>query len=608
MDRTLLGILTAFAALLLVVGLTFSRTVDPKADFSYVNETELKTLDPQLATGQPEGRVLEGLFEGLTRYDAKTLRPVPGVAKAWDVTLDGLRYTFHLREDARWSDGRRVTARDFVYSWKRLLDPKLGSEYAYLLFPIRYAEAVNTFDGLAGALEPGDPAAARLREQAAEGRAHLGVDGGIYAPDDHTFVVELRAPTPYFLSLTAFHPALPSPSWVVRAHPDDWFLPEHIVSNGAFVLRRWLVNDRLRLEKNPFYWGKDEVRARSIDALTVENETTALNLYLTGGADWLVAGHYPTELAEDLSHRPDFHRSLGFVLYFYRFNTRRPPLDDRRVRLALNLAVDRKAIVDEVLGLGQVAATTVVPPGVPDYAPPESALGFDPARARALLAEAGFPYGKGFPEIGILYNTAEAHKKIAEVVADQFRQNLGIRANAYNQEWQSYQNTVRAGDYDLARAGWIGDYVDPNTFLDLFVTNGGNNQTGWSSPLYDSLIRTAADVSPFIAAPEPLLSRVKDPAALRAALAEARSDDPKQRLAAQARVRLLLLREAEGILVRDEFPILPVYFGVLSTLVSPNVRGFYSTLVFPDGTTAPNLEDLHPLRDLWVDRGTEASR
>jgi oligopeptide transport system substrate-binding protein len=666
MDRTLLGILTALGAALLLVGLTFSRSVDAPADLRFNNQTEPKTLDPQLMTGQPEMRLADALFEGLARRDAKTMRPSPGVAESWDISPDGTRYTFHLRANARWTDGHPVTAHDFVYAWRRLLDPKIAAEYAYIIFPVKGAAAFNTFDAHAAALDTPiakalsgfiaehpsgadarewqrflskhtvhdplrsekDPVlrelvarqtgtiaarelewmrrelpaiAARLRKGAADARAHFGVDTGVFAVDDRTLVVELRAPTPYFLEIAAYYPAMPLPRWVVEKHRDDWFLPGHIVTNGPFTLKRWLVNDHIRFERNESYWGKDEVRSRTVDVLASDNDTTAMNLYLTRAIDWDPA-MYPRELGSELRKRPDFILSQAMTVYFYRINTTRPPFDDRRVRKALNLAIDRKPIVDNVLGLGQIAATTLVPPGMPGYESPKSEIRFDPERARALLAEAGHPGGAGLQEIGILYNTNQGHKALAEVVADQLRKNLGIRANAYNQEWQSVQETMRSLDYDLARFGWVGDYADPNTFLDMFVTNGGNNQTGFSSDLYDRLLAAAGNISTVLEDPE-LVAGLKHPDAIRGLIESARRAPPDEKLAALAKLRLRILNEAESILVNDELPIIPVYFYVNVNFVSPKLRGFYSTLKFEDGTTAPNLQDTHPLRDLWVDRG-----
>ncbi|HVP28642.1 MAG TPA: peptide ABC transporter substrate-binding protein [Myxococcota bacterium] len=667
MDRALVGVLLAAALLVAGVARLVSLSSLPPADFTFVNGTEPRTLDPGLMTGEPEGRIGDALFEGLTRRNARSLRPEPAVAERWETSADGLRFTFHLRADARWSDGRAVSAQDFAAAWRRLEDPRTGSEYAYLLHVLRDAEAFHAYGAaadalegpiargldalvaahpegvdarewqrflasegvaaaLAGAREPAIVSAlsrydarvtaeelhalrGELLSEAARRRAEheaaaerFGRTSGVFATDERTLVVELAAPTPYFLELTSFYPTFPVPPGAFGSQ--DWFLPEKIVSNGPFRLELWRVNDRIRLVRSDTYWDRASVRLATVDALPIENATTALNLYLTGAVDWLPSA-YPVDLAPRLSGRSDFYSSPGLAVYYYRINTRRPPLDDPRVREALSLAVDRQAICSHVLGLGQLPATTFVPPGIPGYDPPPSALGYDVPRARRLLAEAGFPEGRGFPELGILYNTHEGHKKIAEVVADSLRRNLGISVKPYNQEWQAYQASTLAGDYDLARAAWVGDYVDPNTFLDLWVTNGGNNQTGWGDPTYDALIRAAADVARFAREDRGLALRVGEPARLRAdldALDAAR--DPEGRARVEAALRLDLLREAEAILVQRGFPVLPVYFYVTSGLVSPRVRGFYVELEQEDGTRTPNLQQLHPLRAIWLEPPT----
>ena len=666
MYRTLLGICSVFLAALLVVGLTFSATREAPADFVFVNGTEPKSLDPQLTTGEPESRLTDALFEGLTRFDGKTLGPIPGVAKSWDVSPDGTLYTFHLREEARWSDGKPVTAEDFVRSWLRLLEPRTAAEYAYMLFPIRHAEALNSGDPRADALEKalpdlaklrgngnapvdagewqrfiarnklGDPLRAsdrplvaellgrrsgsvsaselaelerlftafvsELRAAARTAREHFGKDQGTYALDARTLRVELRSPTPYFIELMAHHSTFPVPRFIADAQqaPDDWYLPEKLVSNGAYRLKTWIVNDHIRLEKSPTYWGRDRVRLELIDVLPNDNWTTSMNIYLTGAADWLPK-YFPAELAPALRKRDDFHAEAGFSSYFFRINNTRKPLDDKRVRKAINLAIDRRIIVSSVRELGEVPSFTFIPPGLKGYQPAESALRYDVPEARRLLAEAGYPGGKGFPRIGLLFNTSEDHKKIAEAVADQLRKNLGIEIGAYNQEWQSYLATQRAMDYDITRSGWIGDYLDPNTFLDLWVTNGENNNTGFSSPLYDRLLRTAGNVAPFVADPEPLLERLRDPQAIRRELDAARSGALPEQRAARERIRFLLFREAEAILVNEEFPIIPLFFYVDASLVRKHVRGFSMRTLGPDGKPVVNLQDRHPLQDLWVE-------
>jgi oligopeptide transport system substrate-binding protein len=665
--RTLAGLIAVLAAGLLLAGLSFSTSALQPAQVRFVNGVEPNTLDPHLLTGQPDGRIGTALFEGLTRPEAKSLRPAPGVATSWEISDDGLRYTFHLRRDSSWSDGTPVTAADFVYSWRRVLDPKLGAEYAYMLHPVRGARALNTFDALAdtiesqlvpalaGPAEAGVSASAwrelvaklplhdslqhsqdpelrslldaspgatsdipaerlarfraalqreipRLHTEASDVAARFGQSLGIYAQDPYTVVVELEAPTPYFLDITSFYPALPVPRHVVERHGGAWFLPETVVSNGPFLLESWRVNDRIRLKRNERYWGRAEVLADSIEALPTENATTSLNLYLTGEVHWLPSPNYPLDLVDQLKTRPDFYRHAAFTTYYYRFNTRRAPLNDARVREALNLAVDRELITREVLGLGQLPAYRFVPPGVPGYEPPATHVRLDVERARQLLAQAGFPEGRGFPSIGILYNTLEAHKKIAEVVSDQLARNLGINVVAYNQEWQSYLATQRAGNYDLARATWIGDYLDPNTFLDMWVTNGGNNQTGFSSPQYDAIIRAAANMESFAERGGALLAQLPGRVAIESLLARRKSSTAlAERRALLDEARMKLLAEAEAMLVQAEFPVMPLYYYVEAGMLAPGLRGIHTELEQPDGSHVPNLRGIHPLRELWFE-------
>jgi oligopeptide transport system substrate-binding protein len=303
-----------------------------------------------------------------------------------------------------------------------------------------------------------------------------------------------------------------------------------------------------------------------------------------------------------LQSRPDYYKGPALSVYYFRINTTRRPFSDLRVRKALNLAIDREQITRDVLGLGQLPAYHLVPPGLPDYRAPETPLRHDVQEARRLLAEAGFAEGRGFPAFGILYNTHENHKKIAEVLADQLRRNLGIRATAYNQEWQSYQTSYRALDYDISRAGWVGDYEDPNTFLDLWITNGGNNSTGWGDPLYDRLLRAAANVEAFLQAPDGLLDALPVSEDARALVLQVRSQSvANERLRTSALLRLELLRRAEALLLDRGLPIIPLYFYVISGLKSPKVKGFYSTLQTADGKTRSNPRDRHPLNEIRID-------
>jgi len=672
MTRTLVALALVFAASLAAVALTLRGAVEAPADYRFINGTEPTTLDPQKLTGQPGGRVVTALFEGLARYDERSMEPVPGAAEGWTISEDGRRYVFRIREGAVWSDGTPVTAHDFAWSWRRLQDPALGGEYAYILHFVRLAQEYNLYGGQADRLAavhrdafpalreevgpvvsgerwrrfvveteladlvsgtPDPVLAAAVAEDAvpvqveavgaAVGRevvrrraafehaeAHFGVDAGVFARDERTLVVDLVAPTPYFLALTAFYPLLPAPRWVVTApgNADDWFLPGKIVSNGPFRLSRWGINDKIRLEKSANYWGRDEVKLDRVDVLPVENEATALNLYLTGGADWLPST-YPPDLVDVLRERDDFYVQPGLAIYLYKLNTTRPPFDDPRVRLAVNLAIDRREIVDEVLRLGQLPATRFVPPGMDGYPEPATPIAFDVPRARELLAEAGHPGGRGIGEIGILYNTNEGHKKIAEVVADQLRRNLDLDVRAYNQEWQSFLSTVRSLDYDMSRYGWIGDYVDPNTFLDMWLTGGGNNNTGWGDPGYDALIGAAGDVEGFVSSGAQGPVVWKDPGRVAAAREGVeRAAGPAPRREALGKLRMELLREAEAILLNEGLPIVPIYFYVNSGLIAPEVRGFYLETLGPDGARGVNLQGWHPLRGVWIDPAGRRSR
>ena len=493
-------------------------------------------------------------------------------------------------------------------AWQRFLsaehvnDPLRGNDDPTLerLLALRNGTLASAdFDAFEAILRR---AVTQLYAGAREAKAHFGVDQGVRAPDARTLIVELRSPTPYFLELTSHHSSFPIPRSVSQNPKvdDDWFLPGKIVSNGPYTLRTWVVNDHIRLERSETYWGKDQVTLQRIDALPNDNVTTTMNLYLTGAVDWLPK-YYPQEMAPLLRKRPDFYAEAGLSVYFYRFNNTRKPFDDRRVRQAINLAIDREMIVRDVRGLGELPARTIVPPGLAGYTPPESGIRYDVKQAQRLLAEAGYPGGKGFPRVGILYNTFEDHKKIAEVVSDQLKRNLGIEITAYNQEWQSYLETSHAMDYEISRAGWIGDYLDPNTFLDMWVTNGDNNYTGFSSQRYDRLIRLAGDVTPFLRDPEPVLAELRDKEVVRALIPACLAGSPAEQRQAREKLRFALFREAEAILVTEEFPIMPVFFYVDGGLIRSHVSGFSMRERLADGSVAFNLQDRHPLRALSID-------
>lgn len=497
---------------------------EPKADLVFLNGTEPETLDPAIITGQPEGRIALALFEGLTARDPKG-HIVPGVADSWEISQDGTCYVFHLRPDAYWSNGDSLTAHDFVRSWERTLAPATASEYAYQLYYIQSAEAFNS------------------------GRLTDFSKVGVHAVGDRTLEVQLVYPTPFFLDLCAFPTLLPVPTKCIEKYGDDWIKPGHMVSNGAYTLTDWHINHRVRLRANPYYWDRSHVYLKTIDILPTSQANTAYNIYYSGAADLILdKGLIPAMLLDVLKERSDFHSSPFLGNYFYRFNVTRKPFNDVRIRKAFALAINKQRIVDKITRAGEQIADSLVPSGIAGYSSPKG-LGYDPPTARRLLAEAGFPNGKGFPLISLLYNKSEQNEAIATEIQDMLQKELEIKIQLSQQEWKVYLNSMSSLDYDFCRASWVGDYNDPNTFLDMFVTNGGNNRTGWSNPKYDALIRAAA-----------------------------KELNPQKRMD--------LFRQAETILCTEELPILPLYYYVGVQFYDPQkITGIQ-----------PNVLDEHPLK------------
>ena len=510
LSRSLTLMISAFS---LAGCITYER-----GEFAVVLGTEPQSLDPAIVTGVPEGRVIRALFEGLTTSDPVTLAPLPGVAERWEVSEDRRTYTFFLRKNVTWSDGVPLTAHDFDYSWERVLRPQTGAEYGYMLWYIQGAE------------------------QYQKGKIEDWSQVGTEVVDDHTFRVSLTYPTPFFLHITSFYTASPVPPHVVDEYADRWARQENIVTNGPFYLADWRHRERLLIKRSESYWDRENVKSSAIDLLTVESIPTNFNMVLTGAAHWTdkngIPGQFVTNVlaGEAARVRPlDVRRRPYLGTYFVRCNMDKPPLDDVRVRKALSLAIDRAQITRFVTRGGEVPTSSFVPTGIPGYEPVPG-MDFDPERARALLAEAGFPNGEGFPRIVYLFNTSEQHKSIAEVLQAQWKEHLNIQIELENQEWQVYLDNQTNRRYQISRSAWIGDYPDPNTFLDMWVTDGGNNRTGFSHAQYDSLISAAAAES-----------------------------DPERRMG--------ILATCEEILVQQELPIFPIYYYVSIHLADPRLRG-----------------------------------
>jgi oligopeptide transport system substrate-binding protein len=510
--------------------LAFFASCGPAAkrgDLVFINGAEPETLDPGLITGQPEGRVVNALFEGLTTFNAEA-RAVPGMAESWTISDDKRVYTFKLRPGITWSDGTPITAQDFVDSWRRTLLPETAASYNYQLFYVKNAQPF------------------------AEGKITDFSQVGVKALDERTLEVTLENPTPFFLDLCATPPLAPVPVKVIEKFGDDWIKPEHMVNNGAYVVDTWRINDIIRLRKNPRYWNAADVALETIDVLPIAKDTVAFNFYASGLADLSMdKGLTPPALLDALKKRPDFHPAPFLGTYFLRFNCQKGPFTDPRVRRAFGMAVDKRRIVEKVTRAGELPATGFVPPGLEGYVSPDGLL-YDPEQARQLLAEAGYPGGKGFPLVNYLYDDRGSNEFIAVELQDMWAKELGVTVNLAKQEWKVYLNSMSSLDYDIARSSWVGDYPDPNTFLDLFLTGGGNNRTGWSDPDYDRLIAEAG-----------------------------REIDPAKRFA--------LLHEAETLLVAKQAPICPLYYYVGIQLYDPEKVGGIS----------PNILDEHPLKAMF---------
>ena len=494
--------------------------------------TEPESLDPAKITGIPEGTVVYGLFDGLTRNTSEGLKPA--IAEKWEVSEDGLKYVFYLR-DAKWTNGDPVTAHDFEYAWKRALNPETGCKYAYQLYYIKNGKAYN------------------------EGKITDPDQVGVKAIDDKTLEVTLEAPAPYFLYLTSFYTLFPVHKATVEANPDWANSPETYVSNGPFKLAEWKHHDRIVQVKNEDYWDKDNVKLDKIVLTMIEEASTYLTMWENGELDAISSP--PLADMERLMKegKVQTHPYLG--TYYYILHTEKEPFDDPRVRRALGLAIDRKMLTEHVTKGGQIPALAFVPSGIPDADGGdfrenggEYIKDADYETARKLLEEAGYPNGEGLPEITILYNTSEAHKAIAEAIQEMWKTNLGIEnVKLTNQEWKVYLNSRKEGDFHIARAGWIGDYLDPMTFLNMFVTDSEMNDGRWSNARYDELI----------------------------ALAKSTGDQ---------KVRMEAMHEAEKILM-EEMPIIPIYYYVQNVCVHDYVKG-----IFWDPLGPPQF------KNAWIDK------
>ncbi|WP_192035491.1 peptide ABC transporter substrate-binding protein [Halomonas sp. YLGW01] len=515
----------AVGPLLLATGLATSPLQADTLRLAIMGEPA--SLDPHKISGTWENDVVGDLFEGLITEAADGER-IPGVATSWEVAEDGTTYTFELREDARWSDGTPVTAEDFVFAFRRILDPATAASYAYLLYPVKNAEAV--YDGAA---KP----------------STLGIE----ALDAHTLEITLERSTPYFLDQLAHYTAYPLPKHVVEEYGDDWSKPEHMVSNGAFALEDWQSQTRIEATRNPHFHDADNVALDEVVYFPIEERNTALNRFRAGEID--IAREFPTQQYDWLKeHLPQAVRVAPYLgIYYYVLNTRDGHATaDPRVREALSLSVRREVITDQILGTGEEPAYSFVPPDVAHYDGPE--LDFAElsqeerlARARELMQDAG--YGPDNPlALQLRYNTSEDHRKVAIALAAMWKP-LGVEVELYNSEVAVHYADIRQGDFDVARAGWIGDYNDAQNFLSLLESDVANNYGAYANETFDTRMDEAAITQDM----------------------EARAN---------------LMAEAEGLALEDN-ATLPIYYYVSRNLVSPELNGWET-----------NIEDIH--RSRWI--------
>jgi oligopeptide transport system substrate-binding protein len=513
-------------------GFSFGQAASAPLVLKRGNGAEPATLDPHKSTGVTESNIQRDIFEGLVGESAKG-ELIPGAAERWTISTDGLEYRFQLRKDGRWQNGDPVAAEDFAYSLRRAVDPATASDYAFILAPILNAEAIT-----AGKAPPDQL--------------------GVSAEGPLELKIRLKAPTPYFLGLLAHSTAYPVHRASLEKHGDRFTRPGNLIGNGPYQLVEWTPQSRVVLRKAKTYREADSIRIDEVHFYPIEDGNTELRRYRAGELD--MTNSVPIDQLDWVfKNLPREYRVSPYLgTYYYAFNLAKPPFQgNKALRRALALALDRDILTSKVTKAGQIPAFGWVPPGVAGY----QSQSLAEARisqadritlAKKLYAEAGYSDQKPL-EVEILYNTSEAHKQIAVAVAGMWKSALGVRTRLTNQEWKVYLSTRQQGNFQIARAGWIGDYNDANTFAEIFVTGAGLNEGGYSNPGYDRLVRQAA-------------------------------------LTAEPRARANLLQQAERTLL-DDLPILPIYFYVSQALVKPHVTGW-----------EPNILDHHPTRYLGLNR------
>ena len=496
------------------------------------NSAEPKALDHQLVTGVIESKIIAALFEGLVGdHPSEDDTALPGAAASWEHNEDMTGWVFHLQPEGKWSDGAPVTAHDFVFAYNRLLHPDFAGPYAEMLYFLENAEAFN------------------------KGKISDFSQVGVKALDDFTLQLKLREPVPYLPSLTRHYTWFPVPRHVVLQFGKmtdrftKWSVLPNFVGNGAFKLTQWRFHDFIEAKRNPYYWNAKDVGLNGIRFYPIENPYTETRAFLSGQLH--TTYQLPSDLIQTVKdNNPGLLRQEPYVgTSFMRINTTRPVLSDPRVRQALSLTIDREQICKYIME-GFFPATSFTPK-MGAYQPDE-VLRFDPEKAGKLLAEAGFPNGQGFPVFTMLISRPAARAG-AEAVQAMWKKHLNIRVNIQNMDWGSFTSAQQSLNFDMASSGWVGDYLDPSTFLNMWTPGNGNNNTGWSDPRYDALLREAALKS-----------------------------DPAERFA--------LFREAETLFIAAQ-PVIPISYQARNYLLRPEVKGWH-----------PLLLDNHPWGAIRLER------
>lgn len=477
-----------------------------KQEFNLRIQSEPPTLDWSLATDNVSILLLQNLMEGLAQYDSK-LQPKPALAEKWTVSKDGKTYTYVLRKGVTWSDGTPLTAQQFWDSWERALNPKTASEYAYFLFDVVGAQDYN------------------------EGKLKDPSKLGIKVVDPQTFQVTLNKRASYFPTIPTFTVTFPIRKDIIEKFGNKWTNPGNMTTVGPFTLKEWKHDSRVTLAANPKYYGP-KPKLETVNAYIVNEDTTAINMFESGKLHY-VARLPPVEI-ERLKTSPAYRNGPFLRGYYYGFNITKKPFDDVRVRQAFAHAIDRAQITSLLKG-GQIPTTSWIPKGMPGYEP-KIGLELDVAKAQKLLAEAGYPGGKGFPAVTFMFDTRDDHKMIAERLQAQWKKNLGVDLKAQNEDWKVYLNRLKADVPPMYRMGWGADYPDPDNFMALFTSYSGNNYTQWKNKEYDSLIEKAAGESSM----------------------------PK---------RLALYKKAQTLMLEKDTVIVPLFIDALNVLVAPQVKG-----------------------------------